>query len=237
MPTVADLTAGQVMDSVAPLLNDSEMQVYTYAVQVPYLNTALRELQEYYELNNMPVTDTVSTVIEVPAGTTAVGYEPAVPVPNTPYLPDDLIEPKIVWERQHDVDPFIIMNKVDFLPRWQEGVELNQFIWYTWQSQQIRVLAANQANDLKLDYTRNLFSEIEDETDTINVVNAQSFLQYRTAALCARFIGEDIPRADQLDQFAGLSMDRSVGIGTKGRQAIVIRKRPFRSSYKRLYNI
>jgi hypothetical protein len=62
------LTSGTVMNQAAALLNDPSRTVYTYPVQIPYLNQALQELQELFELNNIPVTDTVtSTPIEVPA--------------------------------------------------------------------------------------------------------------------------------------------------------------------------
>ncbi len=127
------------------------------------------------------------------------------------------------------------MTRVDALPRWQEGVELNQFIWFTWQSQELRFLPTNQDNQLKMDYIRDLFAAVTAANYTtydVAVINAQSFLQYRTAGLAARFVGENPTRAGELDNDAGLAMDRALGIGTKGRQAILLRRRPFRSTYK-----
>lgn len=233
MPT---LLATTVMDSAAALLNDQAKQQYTYLVQIPYLNMALSELKEYFELNNVPVTDTVTADgLVVPAGETALAFAPDVPDPDTDYLPNDLIEPKVVWERQEGVDPYVMMTRLDFLPRWQEGVEINQFVWFTWQSQEIRFLAANQDNEIKIDYIRDLFSRVTSgnyTTYNIAVINAESFLNYRLAGLCARFIGENPTRAGELDNDAGLSLDRAIGIGTKGRQAITVRRRPFRSGYK-----
>ena len=233
MPVV---TSGEIMDKSAALLNNQSKSVYTYTVQLPYLNMALQELQETFEHNNIPVTDTVtSDPIDVPAGVIAIGFEPDMPVVDTPYLPDDFIEPKVLWERQSGVDPYTPMTKLDFLPRYMEGVEINQFIYFTWQSQEIRFLAANQDNQIKMDYIRSLFAQFTDTDgeDEVAVVNCATFLEYKTAALCARFIGENFSRADSLDVQAVMAMDRSLGIGTKGRQAINIRHRPFRSSYKR----
>lgn len=227
------LLATTVMDSAAALLNDQAKQQYTYAVQIPYLNMALNELKELFELNNVPVTDTVtSSPIDVPAGNTSIGFGTGVSGTD---LPTDFIEPKVVWERQSGVDPYVPMTKVDFLPRWQEGVEINQFVWFTWQSQEIRFLPANQDNQIKMDYIRNLFARVTDSNYTtydVAVINAESFLNYRTAGLCARFIGENPTRATDLDSDALLALDRALGIGTKGRQAITIRHRPFRASYK-----
>lgn len=225
-----DLTAGQVMDQAAALLNDVAKSQYTYAIQIPYLNMALGELQELFELNEVPVTATVtSNPMVVPAGTTEITFTAVAGL----VLPSDLIEPSVLWERQHGVDPYVPMGKVDFLPRYMEGVQLNQFIWFTWQSQAIRFLAANQDNDIKMDYIKNLFATVTASGDQLNVINAKSFLQYRTAGLCARFVGENPTRATELDNDAGLALDRVVGIGSKGRQAIITRHRPFRASYKR----
>lgn len=231
MPT---LLATTVMDNAAALLNDAGKSQFTYTVQIPYLNMALNELKELFELNNVPVTDTVSAAIQVLAGRTSIGFAPAVPL-SIDYLPSDLIEPKQLWERLHNVDPYVTMTRVDVLPRYIEGTQQNQFNWFTWQSQEIRVLVANQDNDIKMDYIRDLFSEVTSVNYTtydVAVINAQSFLQYRSAALMAYMIAENPTRAGELDQFAGLSMDRALGIGSKGRQAIIIRHRPFRSGYK-----
>lgn len=233
MTTTATLLSGTVMNQAAALYNDPSRTTVTYAVQLPYLNQALQELQEYFELNNIPVTDSHSVSLPVDAGVVSIGFEPTMPVPGTTYLPDDLIEPKVVWQRQRDINPYFIMTRVDFLPRWEEGVEVNWFTCYVWQSQEIRFLPAIQDNDIKLDYIRNLFATVEDEETELNVVNAASFLEYRVAGLLSRFIGENPTRADQLDGFATIALDRAMGIGTKGRQRINIRHRPFRASYKR----
>src|SRR6266446_9597739 len=112
MPMV---TAATIMNQSAALMNDAARSIYTYTIQIPYLNMALQELQEIFELNNVPVTDTVtSTPITVPIGTSAVGFPPTVPIVGVPYLPSDLIEPKVVWERQFGVDPYVPMERLDF---------------------------------------------------------------------------------------------------------------------------
>ncbi len=230
-----DLTSGQVMDSSAALLNDSIKSIYTYTIQLPYLNRALAELQEFFELNEVPVTATTSIALPIDAGVVAIGYEPAIPVVGVTYLPDDLIEPSVVWERERNINPYTMMTRLNVLPQYMAGVEIPQFLYYVWESQEIRFFPANQDNDLKIDYIKYLFTPFTevDGSDQVNVDNADSFLSYRTAGLCAEFIGENKTRADDLNAFAGLAMDRVVGIGAKGRQAINTRHRPFRSSYKR----
>lgn len=218
------------MNAAAAQLNDVARTVYTYTAQIPHLNTALQELEEEFELNDIPVTAATSTTINCPEGTTEIAFNVG---PALPELPDDLVEPQKLWERAEGVDPWVPMTKVDALPLYMEGVEIPQFQFWCWESQKIKLLEASQDNDIKLEYTRYLFTPVVDENSTIGVVNAQTFLQYRTAALCAEFIGEDKARATDLNVFASLAIGRATGIGTKGRQAIVTRRRPFRASYKR----
>lgn len=234
MATTADLTSGQVMDKAASLLNDTAKSIFPYTVQLPYLNMALQELQETFELNEVPVTDTVSSVILISAGTDHVGFSM-----TNPALPNDLIEPQVLWERTHGIDPYTPMTKLDFLPRYMEGQETNQLIWYVWQSQEIRFLPANLDIDIKMDYIRNLFFPFTqvDGSDQVGVINAASFLEFRTAGLLARFVAENPTRADNLDGQSVFAIDRALGIGSKGRQAITTRRRPFRAAYKqRVYS-
>lgn len=219
------------MDASASMQNDSAQTVYTYAAQLPYFNMALKELQEHFELNNIPITNRTSAPLDVVAGTTEIGFA------TSPALPSDLIDIEQLWERIEGTNPYVPMTKVDFLPHNLEGTLVGPFTWYVWENQTIKVLESLQDNDLKLDYIANLFSlitinDINNHTDTIGIINAASFLQYRTGALVAQFIGENKSRADDLDTFAILGLDRVTGIGTKGRQSITTRRRPFRAGLK-----
>jgi hypothetical protein len=231
MPNASELTAGQVMNKAAALLNDSARTVYDYTIQLPYLMMALQELREYFALNSIPVTQKTSTIINIPQGQTKIVYDDGIV--SGPTLPDDFVEPLQLWERQAGIDPWIPMVRQSFLPHTLEGVETTQFIIYTWNNQEIEVLPANRNNDIKMDYILQLFPDIQDETSTINIVNAQSFLEYRTAGLCAEFIENNPTRAQGLNNNAGLAMDRVTGISSKSKQAIMTRRRPFRAGYKK----
>src|SRR5215203_405528 len=230
---MAYLLATTVMDNAAALLNDAARSIYPYTTQIPFLNMTLNELKELFALNNVPVTDTVSAVKTILAGRTEIGFPPATPTID--YLPSDLIEPKIVWERTSGIDPYTPMLKLDFLPLTLAGVEQSQLNSFVWQSQEIRFFAANADIDLKIDYIRDLFALLTAANHTtydIAVINAQSFLQYRSAALMAQFLAENPTRAQELNADAGLEIDRALGISSKTRQAISIRHRPFRAAYK-----
>lgn len=226
-----DLTAAQVMNAAASALNDTARSTYTYTVQIPYLNMALRELQEIFEEYEIPVASTVTgAAINIPTGEDHMEFDGVAP---TPALPDDLVEPQALWVSPEGEDLYIgPIPKVKILPRYLEGVDINFIDQFVWESQQIKFFAATVDLDVKIDYIKNLFSEVTHENDELNVINAQTFLQYRTAALVAEFVEENKIRADTLNGFAGTGLDRVLGIGTKGKQASMTRRRPFRLGYK-----
>ena len=224
------------MDGSAALLNDVAKSVFTYIVQIPYLKIALQELEEYFELNDIPSTQTLSAIIQINSTVTSIQYN-AAGTPAAPKLPDDLIEPQKLWERERDINPFVPMTRVDALPQNMLGVDISQFQVYVWETNMIKLFSSTRNNDIKIEYLRSLFTLPTDQNSVINVVNGKTFLEYRNAALCAEFIGENKTRADSLSSFASLAIDRSTGIGTKGRQSIQVRRRPFRSSYKRRISV
>lgn len=224
-----DLLASTVMNQSAALLNDPSKTNYTFVVQLPYLKLALQELQEIFEQNSIPVTKLVSAVIQMNAGQTQILYNGV----GVPTLPNDFVEPAQLWERERNVDPYVPMTKKDYLPHSLEGVLVSQFIYYVWENQAIKVLPASRNNDIKIDYVRQLFITVIDENTQINVVNASTFLEYRTAALCAEFIERNKTSADGLNSYAVLGLDRVTGISSKSKQNIMTRRRPFRAGYKR----
>lgn len=229
MPTnTAQLTAGQVMNKAAILMNDRRKQVYNYDVQLEYLNMALQDLRKKMELSNSPVTNsTTSDPILVPAGVTRIGF-------NTVHkLPADLVEIQTLWQRQAGINPFIEMSpRLDFLPKYLEGVESNFWNIWAWEGNEIVLPAANQDNELKIDYVRSLFMNVVSADDQLSVINADSYLEFRTAALLAEFVGENETRAISLNKQAEISWDLMSGIETKGKQEIYTRRRPFRASWK-----
>ena len=216
-----DLLASEVMQKSASLLNDTARSVYTYSAQLPYLRIAVDELQEYFQLHDLAVTQLTSSIINIPKGTTQC------------LLPSDLIEPQEIYERAEGIDPFVKMTRKEYLPHYLGSTPLNQFIYYTWQNQLIQFPSSVRNNDLKIDYIRQLFTTIVDENTQINIINAKTFLEYRTASLCAEFIERNLASAQALNTYAILALDRVTGISIKGKQNIMTRRRPFRAGWKR----
>jgi|SRR5215467_181909 len=226
----ADLVASTVLDQVAVLLNDPVKGTYPYTVTIPYLQMSLQELREHFEQNDIPVTrKTGSPIITMQVGQTTITFD-AVGLPK---LPDDLVEPSQLWECPTGTNQWIPMTKRDYLPHYLEQVQQSQFVYYTWNQQQIEFLPANAVIDIKIDYVAELFQSFVDQNSPINVINSRSFLEYRTAGLCAEFIERNMENAQGLNSYAVLAMDRVTGIGTKGRQNIMTRRQPFRAGYKK----
>lgn len=224
MPTV-----GSLLDISAALLNDTQKQTYTYTVQLPYFQIALDELQQLFERSSISSTNETSAVIAVDAGVTAIGFS------TIPVLPADLISISQMWERQRNINPFVPMGQRSFIPEYLTGELVSSFGIYAWEAQQIKLPMANRDNDIKLNYVKSLFT-IVDGNSTIDIINADPALYFRTAALCARFIGENPTRAQELDVDAERALDRIEGIENKAKQGIYTRRKPFRASYKRRIN-
>ncbi len=222
-------TAGQVMDVAAALLNDINKTTFTYVAMQPYLQLASQELQEYFQLNNLPISNDTSEIIEVDAGDTEVGFVGDTAAPN---LPEDLVEIQQLWYSPRGQTVWSPMTKRTYLPHYLEAADLDPLTYWAWYKQRINFLAAATDADIKIDYIRTLFPDMVDENSQINLINGRTFFEYRTAALSAEFIGENEARAAQLNAYAVPAMDRAAGINVKGQQSIPVRRRPFRASFK-----
>jgi hypothetical protein len=230
------LTYEELLTQTRALLNDQDNQVNTNAVLLPYLNLALAETQELFEQNNVPVTNETSAVIEVPSGTSIITFPPDPIIPNTPYLPANLVEIQRVWYSNFGQNNWFPVIRRDFLTGDElgNGALVGYFSVWAWNDQGLKLLAANADLDLKLDYIQKLFAvlDISDLDEDLTVINVSTWLSFRIAALSAEFIDENPSRAQSLNIQALAAMDRSLGISTKGRQAIMTRRRPFRASWK-----
>lgn len=224
-------TPSQIITTAAALMNDAAQTQYTNTACLPYLNLALRILQETFELNGIPVTNKTSTTLVVPANTSSIGYV------TTPALPADLVEIQQLWESSPSgTNKWIQMFKREFIPHYlQDGTAISQFRIWAWKNQFIELVAANTIIDLKLDYTASIFSTITAATidSDLAATNIETYLEFETAALCAMFIGENETRFTSLSGFAADALNRSLGIPIKGMQAIVTRRLPFRAAFKR----
>lgn len=222
------------MDKSASLMNDTAKTVYTYAAQMPYLNMALSELEEHFQLNNIPVTNQTSVPITIVVGIKSINPFDGVGAGPAPNYPQDLVEIQGIYERlAGTLDPFIPLVKREFLPHPIDDLPTESLQYWIWEDQRIKFIGATTNREVKIDYIKTLFPEVTNQAAVLGVINSKSFLQYRTAALCTQFIGENESRARELNDFATVALDRVTGIGTKAKQSIITRRKPFMAAYKR----
>jgi len=227
--STTSLTAAEVMDRSAALMNDPAKTDYTYVTQLPYLNMAIDELVELLEESNSSPTNTTSAVITLP-----IGANKLTPLehPDVPHYPMDLIEIQSIGERGTGTnDAFLELGRREFLQAFPPS---NSLLFWVWEDQMIKFNpnGAFSARDIQLKYVRQAIQLAVNETSVIGTINARSYLSYKTAALCAMFIGENETRAEVLNGQAEFAIERLTGISNKGRQQIMTRHRPFRAAYK-----
>src|ERR1035437_4628629 len=211
-------------------MNDSDGAVYTNAACLPFLNLSLDELQEIYELNGIPITNETSAAIRIPKGVNRLGFD------TTPALPSDLIEIQQLWESPFGLDHWTPMVKKEIIPHYlEDDTAISMFLIWALEKGRVNLIAANTNIDLKIDYTASLFNTpiaLRDINVNLPFTNVKTYLEYKTAALCAMFIAENESRAMALDSLTGTALSRALGVPIKGMQSITTRRKPFRSSFK-----
>ena len=223
------LLASEVMDLSAAALNDIDKTTYDYATQLPYLRLALQELQELFQLNSLPVTQETSAEVLINAGVTRLAFDAA----GTVRLPDNLIEPLKVWERTAGGAYWTPMTRANFIPQVYAGVRTAMLQNWTWQSNELRFLAASGNNEILIEYIGSLFPKFLRADTILPVQNAVGYLAYKTAELISDMVEHNPERAQSNGGRALMSLDRIQGITIKNKQSIMARRRPFRSGYKR----
>lgn len=227
--STTSLTAGEVMTRAAALMNDPALTDYTYGAQLPYLNMAIDELTEALEESNSSPSNMTSAVISLAAG------EYRITPPEhivTPHYPADLVEIQEVGERNAGTeDAFVKLTRKDFV---QTYPATSSLLFWHWEDQMIKFNPNGSTSDreVQLKYVRKGLSLAINEESVIGVINARSYLAYKTAALCSQFIGENETRAAILEGKAESALEKLIGINNKGRQQIMTRHRPFRAAYK-----
>ena len=211
------MLASEVMDGSAALLNDSSKELFSYAVQLPYLKIALEQI--VLELSALDI-DTVkeeSPVLTLLAGTTEI-----TPT-SVPPLPLDLRTPKKLEERASGSNLFYPMV-LGTLP----DIELSSTLGYwDFRENEIKLLGANADVDVKIYYDKDL-GVISSELSLIVDDRLKNPLSYYTAALCARYIGENYQRYNDLLREFQAPMNNYIALTVGQNQATPVRRRGFR---------
>ncbi len=227
-------TAGQITSLVRSLLNDSQGNLFTDAVLLPYTNSAYRKLQR--ALGNAGgggfIQDDVLLVVPAvaqPDTSLQVALTDATAPPNQ--LPTDLLVPLKIWERPsgstQDFIEMVDLTRHGGLPSRVQGVTLS--VW-EWRADGIYFLGATQDTQIRLRYLK-AYPDFTDATSPVLVRNSQEALAYATAALAAWARGS--PLAEKWDDAAADAIEDVVVAAVRREQQSARRRRPFsaRSGY------
>ena len=200
--------ASAVMDESAALLNDASKTLYTYAVQLPFCASAWNKLQLELYVYGLIVIQEISAVIEVAADATLIAS------------PSDLIQPIEVQERKDGTtDLFVDVEEVAEIP---EMDQVEDIIYWTWREEVIYINSPSTAREAKVRYKKGL-NACSSQSSSLNVINSLEYLANKTAALCARSIGENPTRADALEIEASQALDRLLRSEINAKQSLPVR--------------
>lgn len=175
----AYVSIGEVLKLVRTITNDmiysqaGEILTDTGNLTFPILNDALEWFQN--EVNNHGVetfrketilSPITAITVNDPGTQVAVsdtGYFDGITDNPSPVVPEDLLVPIRVWERQTgSVEDWIPMTqRLDGLPSMSQGARLNM---WEWREDQIVMPGATQSNDLRLRYDGSMarFATVDD---------------------------------------------------------------------------
>jgi hypothetical protein len=223
MPTTL---VSDVLTEAVALLNDTGKAIYTDVAMIPLVDKAYRELQKAYADNGVQLLDEVSAVVDVPVST--VTLDPQVSFGADFILP--------VWLRERPDGSTDENDWVDMVERAWEPMEQMQTtldVW-AWREQAIKFRGATTIREIKVRYKKAL-TKLTAAANTIAIEGAQEFLSARSAAIAAAVIGENMSRAEVLQEDANAAKETLLSIHAKKRQNIPIRRKRYRRPRSGLY--
>jgi hypothetical protein len=223
-------SAGQITSLVRSLLNDSQGNLFTDTVLLPYANSAYRKVQR--ALGNSGAggfisDDTLLVVTAVAAqdASLQVSINDATAPPNQ--LPTDLLVPVKLWERANgssdDFAEMVDLTRHGGLPSRPQDIVLS--VW-EWRADGLYFLGATQDTQIRLRYLK-AFPDFTDATSPVLIRNAQEAIAYATAALAGWARGS--PLAEKWDEAASDALEDLVVQAVRREQQSSRRRRPFSS--------
>lgn len=207
-------TAQEPLDEAKGLLNDPSGHIYTDARMIPLLQKAYRELQNKMMLNGLPVLKEVSSVVDVTAGTVALG--------DGSGLPSDFIYP-IELEERADGSSELFQGMTE--REWEPEIEQTTYLrFWNFREEEIKFVGATTDREVRIKYMKGL-TRITATSTPIPIIGATPYLAARAAALAAQFIGENPSRASDLNGDAAMQRDDLIALLVKRRQGLPVRRR------------
>jgi len=217
-------------------LNDTNAQIWTDAVLIPFLQEAYRDLIMVLWLNGLPVVRAKTTVLTIPIGKTSMG-------PNgANVLPADMLEPVWLKERATGAtnDEWVPMSERDFEP--DLLTTPTTLSYWAWRQEDIFFpsVGASTSRDIRMNYHATLTIPVV-STDSLNYIFAESFLAPQLSGYAAGSVGNDTLAGKllwvQVVQvgIAGSKLDMIIRANVKNQQNIPARRLPYRRSMRGRY--
>lgn len=212
---------GTVLSQARTLLNDDDAASWPDVRLIPKAQQAFNQMQADLLIAGIPIINTVSAIMTVPAMTTD---DSNVDLSANASYPTDMIMPIWLKERQtgqHNTD-FVDMLEVDFIPQ----VDISaQLLYWCWQKQTILLRGALVSNQVQLRYQRLLVLPTLN-TDSTQVILSELYLSYKTAALAA-FSAQNYDLFTRLDAISTGNLYKIVQMGVKQLQNTPTKRRAY----------
>lgn len=218
---------------------------YTDAVLMPYVNSAYRGLQRALKATGsaefkvdeafltIPALSSSETSTNVNIAYSGMTIESDASPPPTfvtaPVggLPQDLLVPLILWERQNGSTdifiPMVDLTSTGGLPSRAQGMRLG--VW-EWIGDAISVLGAQQANDIRIRYQRGL-PAVSDGASQLLVLDSEDYHAFTVAAMVTKSRGGQ--QTQEWDAAAEDSKEKLIAAYTRQQQGVSRRPRAFSS--------
>lgn len=212
------LIASQVLQTARAMLNDPSGAIYADAPMYALMDKAYKELQTKLNAIGVSTAKEVGVVLNITAGTTALT--------EGSLLPTELIYPVTLEERREGGtdDDWIPMEEAEWEPN---IVRSNALRFWTWRNEEINFPGAITNREVKMKYVKSLGS-IDSQNSVIHVINSETWIAQRLAALASLLLGSNPSRAAALDN----DLNRDHGVWddlratlVKRKQAIPVRRR------------
>jgi hypothetical protein len=217
------ITVGNVLDSVAALINDPNKITYTYAKMLPYFYIVYETAQNELTLAGHPALSEVSGVNLIPAGTREVDFIEVDTLPRD--MVDVVVSAIRVYERAvgDNEDAWSPMERLEWDDLREFGSELGS---WTWREGIMYVTPATVDREVKVLFRRT-FREIVNEATQIEHPNFAAYLRHAVAGYIAAFVMKDMTRAAALDRLAEKSMEVAKSTAVKDMQFLPKRRRRY----------
>src|SRR5690348_7815083 len=214
MPTVAN-----ILTEARALLNDTGSAIFTDTALLPLIKKAYQELQDELVLNGVgDIKESDDTVLLSNGATKTI--DPSVTFP-------DLILPVAMWEKPSNANPdtdYVAMVEYRFGPDIDQEEKMR--FWY-WEDGKIQLPRCTTNNIiLKVKYLKFL-TVIVDVNTIIPIINCQTYLAARTAAIAAYSIGGNPDRAEIYNGDAQKRLGVIIQTLVKRQQGQPTRRQPF----------